>query len=105
MAELASVPSLVVARPGRKAIARAAALAGRALALVVLLVFAAAFVFTLLWMLSTSLKSEAEVFTVPPIWVPTTLLWSNYPEALTFFPFPLYLRNTLIITVPSILGK
>ena len=105
MAELVQTPPLVAARPGRKVLGRAVALVGRALALLVLLIFAVAFVFPLAWMLSTSLKSEAEVFTIPPIWIPATLLFSNYPEALTYFPFPLYLRNTLIITLPSILGN
>jgi multiple sugar transport system permease protein len=105
MAELVQTPPLVAARPGRKVLGRAVALVGRAVALLVLLIFAVAFVFPLAWMLSTSLKSEAEVFTIPPIWIPATLLFSNYPEALTYFPFPLYLRNTLIITLPSILGN
>jgi multiple sugar transport system permease protein len=84
---------------------KAAAFAGRALILLVLVVFAAAFVFPLAWMLSTSLKAESEVFALPPIWIPAEIRWSNYPSALTYFPFPLYLRNTLIITVPSVLGN
>jgi multiple sugar transport system permease protein len=71
----------------------------------VLVVGAAAFVFPLVWMLSTSLKDESEVFTVPPVWIPAVIRFSNYPESLTFFPFLLYLRNTLIITVPSVLGN
>jgi multiple sugar transport system permease protein len=84
---------------------KAAAFAGRALILLVLVVFAAAFVFPLAWMLSTSLKAESEVFALPPIWIPAEIRWSNYPSALTYFPFPLYLRNTLIITLPSVLGN
>jgi multiple sugar transport system permease protein len=105
MAEIARTRPFPASTRQRRAIAQAAALTGRGLALLVLLVFAVAFVFPLAWMLSTSLKAESEVFTVPPIWIPAQLHFSNYPEALTFFPFLLYLRNTLIITVPSILGN
>lgn len=33
------------------------------------------------WMLSTSLKSNAEVFTYPPTWIPNPFVWSNYVDA------------------------
>jgi multiple sugar transport system permease protein len=104
MAEVAQAPTLSGIQTSRKAVLRATGLALRALALVVLLIGAGAFVFPLLWMISTSLKDESEVFTLPPIWIPAVIRWSNYPESLTFFPFLLYLRNTLTITVPSVLG-
>lgn len=104
MAELVQAPPVISVPSRRRLLGRAASLGGHVLALLVLLVFAVAFVFPLVWMLSTSLKDEAEVFTVPPVWIPTVFHWSNYPDALTYFPFLLYLRNTLIITVPSILG-
>jgi ABC-type glycerol-3-phosphate transport system permease component len=104
MAGVAQASTFSGIQTGRKAVIRTTGLALHALALVVLLVGAAAFVFPLLWMISTSLKDESEVFTLPPIWIPAVIRWSNYPESLTFFPFLLYLRNTLIITVPSVLG-
>jgi multiple sugar transport system permease protein len=102
MAELTRAPALSASQSNRKALLRALAIVGRILAVLVLLVGAAAFVFPLIWMLSTSLKDESEVFTVPPIWIPSVIHFSNYPKSLTFFPFLLYLRNTLIITVPSV---
>lgn len=105
MAELAHAPTLSASQSSRRALVQAASIAGRALALLVLLVGAFSFVFPLLWMFSTSLKDESEVFTVPPVWIPAVLRWSNYPESLTFFPFLLYLQNTLIITVPSVVGN
>jgi multiple sugar transport system permease protein len=95
----------VVARRTRGLGWKAVAFAGRLLVLLVLVVSAVGFVFPLAWMLSTSLKAESEVFALPPIWIPAEIRWSNYPSALTYFPFPLYLRNTLIITVPSVLGN
>lgn len=33
------------------------------------------------WMLSTSLKTNAEVFTYPPVWIPSPFEWSNYVDA------------------------
>ena len=57
------------------------------------------------WMLSSSLKEEWEIFQVPPVWIPSTIRWQNYGEALDNFPFFLSLKNTLIITVSVIIGR
>ncbi|GMV66842.1 MAG: ABC transporter permease [Candidatus Hinthialibacteria bacterium] len=54
------------------------------------------------WMLSTSLKSDAEMFSTA--WFPDPVQWSNYTEALSAIPFLLYLKNTLLITAWSIIG-
>ena len=66
----------------------------------------AAFVFMLpfLWMLSTSLKTDAQLYAYPPIWIPNPLNWANYPNAVTYITFFLYLRNTLIIAVAATIG-
>ncbi|HEX5415151.1 MAG TPA: carbohydrate ABC transporter permease [Chloroflexota bacterium] len=103
MARALELPRQPVSRRGN-AVWQLVAMGGRLLALIVLIVAAVAFVFPLVWMLSTSLKSEAEVFAVPPIWIPAKILWSNYPDSLTYFPFVQYLINTLIVTVPSVIG-
>ncbi|MEZ4616539.1 MAG: carbohydrate ABC transporter permease [Caldilineaceae bacterium] len=65
-----------------------------------------AFIFILpfLWMLSTSLKSDTQLFVYPPILVPIPPAWSNYPTAVVYIDFALYLRNTLIIAVLATLG-
>jgi multiple sugar transport system permease protein len=66
----------------------------------------AAFVFLLpfLWMLSTALKPDAQLYAYPPIWIPNPLQWSNFPKTVTYVPFFLYLRNTLIISISSMVG-
>jgi multiple sugar transport system permease protein len=66
----------------------------------------AAFIFLLpfLWMLSTSLKTDAQLYAYPPVWIPNPIKWSNYSETVVFIPFFLYLRNTLIIAVASTIG-
>lgn len=66
----------------------------------------AALVFMLpfLWMLSTSLKPDEQLYAYPPVWIPSPLNWANYPNAVTYIPFFLYLRNTLTIAVLSTIG-
>ncbi|MBN1317500.1 MAG: carbohydrate ABC transporter permease [Anaerolineales bacterium] len=61
--------------------------------------------FPLFWMVSTSLKSIKEISTFPPIWFPPSPLWENYIKALTFQPFGLYAKNTIIIAIFYILGN
>ena len=78
---------------------------------VVLVTLCVAFVMPLLWMFSTSLKPIEETLTSPPKWVPSQLLWDNYPKAvrynseqLGYIPLLVYARNTIIVTginIPS----
>jgi len=55
-----------------------------------------------LWMISTSLKPSAEIFS--PTWLPSTIEWGNYTRALTEIPVLLYARNTVFITILCIVG-
>ncbi|RIK58378.1 MAG: sugar ABC transporter ATP-binding protein [Chloroflexi bacterium] len=66
----------------------------------------AAFVFMLpfLWMLSTSLKPDEQLYAYPPIWIPHPLNWANYPNTVTYIPFFQYLWNTVTIAVLSTIG-
>lgn len=59
----------------------------------------------LFWMITTSLKSRAEIFLVPPVWIPRTAHWENYREALTAMPFGRFFLNTVVITVLSVIGQ
>jgi multiple sugar transport system permease protein len=70
----------------------------------VLLPAAAIFLLPFIWMLSTSLKSDAQLFAYPPVWLPNPLQWQNYPRAVSYIPFFTYLKNTLIIAVLSMVG-
>jgi len=64
------------------------------------------FLFPLVWMLSTAVKPENQIFIFPPKWIPEPILWSNFWEGwYKFLPFNLFLRNTLIITVNNIFGN
>jgi multiple sugar transport system permease protein len=52
-----------------------------------------------LYMISTSLMDELEVYTHPPPILPAVPRWSNYPEALTALPFD---RFFLVSAVSSV---
>jgi multiple sugar transport system permease protein len=51
------------------------------------------------WMLSTSLKTPAETFKYPPIWIPSTIAWSNYSRTVSAMPFGRFYLNSLVVTV------
>jgi multiple sugar transport system permease protein len=63
-----------------------------------------AFVFPMMWMLSTSLKPIEEVMKVPPDWIPRTVKWQNYYEMARYIPFARYAANTLFVAVLASLG-
>ncbi|BFT71981.1 MULTISPECIES: carbohydrate ABC transporter permease [Paenibacillus] len=62
-----------------------------------LILVGAFFLSPFLWMVSTSLKANDELFIWPPVWIPHVMEWSNYPAALDYIPFFKYLKNTLTI--------
>ncbi|PPK92467.1 multiple sugar transport system permease protein [Kineococcus xinjiangensis] len=51
------------------------------------------------WMVSSSLKHDNQVFSVPVQWVPTEFVWSNYADIWTRIPMLTYLRNSLFLAV------
>ncbi len=70
----------------------------------VLVLLVAFFVLPFLWMVSGSLKSMDETFSVPPRLLPQVWLWGNYPRALTYVPFLRYLKNSAIVCVGTVVG-
>ena len=59
----------------------------------------------LLWMLSGSLKLRTQIFAYPPQWFPDPLVWQNYIEAWTAYPFDLFTLNSVKIAGLSVLGQ
>lgn len=62
----------------------------------------------LLWMVSTSLKGSEQIFAsgdfdIRSI-IPSPLVTKNYPDAMQNMPFLLYLRNTLVLCMFSVVG-
>ena len=74
--------------------------------LVTALVWGVALLFLVpfLWMISSSLKPNYQIFEVPPRWIPNPPRWENYSEALTILPFGRYVVNTALITILTIVG-
>ena len=62
------------------------------------------FLIPLLWMISSSLKPNYQIFEVPPRWIPRPPRWQNYVEALTVLPFSTYILNTALISAITIIG-
>lgn len=58
----------------------------------------------LLWMVSASLKSGAELTAEPERLLPRDVRWENYPDALTVMPFWQGLGNTLVLCLGSVVG-
>ncbi|HKM06846.1 MAG TPA: carbohydrate ABC transporter permease [Sphaerochaeta sp.] len=56
------------------------------------------------WMFRSSLMTNTELYAFPPAFFPSQWLFSNYAATMEFFPFWSYLKNTLTIIVPSIVG-
>jgi len=58
-----------------------------------------------LWMVSTSLMSEVEVYQFPPRLIPSSPQWSNYSNALILLPFGRFFLNSVIVTSVAVLGQ
>lgn len=56
------------------------------------------------WLLSTSFKPDEQLFATPTVWIPTTLTFDHYTEALNEIPFGQYLGNTAYITIFSVIA-
>jgi multiple sugar transport system permease protein len=76
----------------------------RAGATVLLFGGAMIFLVPLIWMISSSLKPDYQIFAMPPELIPNPPRWQNYKEALTYVPFDRYAVNSLIISTLTIIG-
>lgn len=53
----------------------------------------------LVWMISSSLKRNNQVFTIPIEWIPREFRWSNYVEIWEQIPMATYLTNSAFLAV------
>ena len=70
-----------------------------------LLAGAVTMVVPFLWMISSSLKSEMEIFLFPPVWIPSPPRWDNYPRTLAAVPFLQFTWNSLYISALNAVGQ
>lgn len=79
--------------------------ARKALGYVVLVGLAVVALAPLLWMLSTSLKSNQNVFSYPPEWIPHDWKFSNYSSLWDDLPMNRWLFNTFLVSTVVVLGQ
>lgn len=77
----------------------------RTLVYALLLGLSVVFLLPFLWMVSTSLKNEQDVFSYPPSFFPNSFEWQNYVDGWTLLPFNTFLRNSLVVTTANVLGN
>jgi multiple sugar transport system permease protein len=58
-----------------------------------------------LWMITTSLKTRAEVFAIPPTILPLVPQWSNYPDMWNALPFDMFFLNSVKIAALNTIGQ
>lgn len=56
-------------------------------------------IFPFIWTVLSSLKNLAQIFAVPPVWIPDPIVWSNYGDSLTAMPFDRAYWNSFYMTV------
>jgi multiple sugar transport system permease protein len=61
-------------------------------------------VFPFLWMLSTSLKPQNQIFKYPPQWIPSQVSFQSFVKIWKTMPFDLYIMNTAIVTCSILAG-
>ncbi len=73
--------------------------------LALLVLFGIVFLLPFAWMVSTSLKPLNETMTLPPRWIPSTIQWHNYPDAIRAIgQFWRYAGNSLYLCVMTVIG-
>ncbi|UTH75932.1 carbohydrate ABC transporter permease [Chromobacterium sp. IIBBL 290-4] len=89
---------------GRAAPLRWQRLANRALHYLVLIAIGLITVYPFWWTLVTALSTDGDVFTFPPAMLPTAPGFGNFHEALTSIDILAFYRNSIAITVFSVIG-
>ncbi len=71
----------------------------RIITIILLVLVAIVMLMPFLWLVSSSLKPQTQIFQFPPQWIPNPPRFENYTDALTYKPFHLYLRNSMFIVL------
>jgi ABC-type glycerol-3-phosphate transport system permease component len=75
---------------------------GTTLYYAVMVLLSLLFVLPLVWMFSTSLKTEADTLTIPPTFIPEVPQWGNYAEI--WREIPQFLFNSVKLAVYNVVG-
>lgn len=77
---------------------------GNTVSFVAIIILAMLVMLPLWWIFRSSLMTNGELFQWPPVFFPPNWLISNYKNALKYFPFWKYFKNTMTIIVPAVIG-
>ncbi len=69
----------------------------------ILIIISFCMIFPVLWTISTSLKTQDEMFRYPPVWIPKTVQWKNYVDVIRTQRLPRYMLNSLIVSGGSVI--
>ena len=72
---------------------------------VLLVLLACLWLAPIVWTISTSLRTPAQSFSLPPKWLPTDLAWRNYAQVFESVPFAEILLNSVKVSVAIVLGQ
>jgi multiple sugar transport system permease protein len=97
--------SAPLARPRARRRTSVGRFLGRGLLYLIVALGAVMYAMPFVWMLSTSVKPSAQVYLVPPVWIPATFEWSNFGRPWQNLPFATFYKNTLIYTLTSVFGQ
>jgi multiple sugar transport system permease protein len=70
-----------------------------------LILFGITMIMPFVWMISTSLKEVSSVFTYPPEWIPSPVVFANYIKAWVAVPFGRGYINSIIVAGSTTLGQ
>jgi ABC-type glycerol-3-phosphate transport system permease component len=71
----------------------------------ILITLAISFILPFYWMVSSAVKDDAQVYTVPPVWLPWPQFWNNFVDAWLSENFNLFTFNTIVrYAVPVTIG-
>ncbi|HEU5100980.1 MAG TPA: carbohydrate ABC transporter permease [Roseiflexaceae bacterium] len=97
-----------VSKPARATLAGQASVARRiSSAIVYVLAIGLAVLFSLpfFWTLASSLKTQSELYTYPPTFLPAELHPENYVSVFTLAPFGRFILNTVFVTAVAMVGQ
>jgi len=80
-------------------------MSGKSIASYIFLIFTSfAMVIPFMWMLSTAFKEPADVFKLPPQWIPRPVRLKNFQEVFQFLPFARMYLNSIIVSTTITFG-
>lgn len=75
------------------------------LMLLVLFMLSIIMVGPVIWTISTSLRTPAQSFSLPPKWLPTDMATENYAQVFATIPFWHEIANSFIVTLSTVVGQ